>query len=877
MTRLYSTFDEPSLGADLALSETDHVLQVSTTCNPHRMARSTIAITAASAINFFAWSPSGSPPALTPTAGVPPLLEGICTAAAAANKFLGEDAHGLGFCRGDGKVYSNNAVLVDLGVTVALGKNVQWTVLPDDTATIRVDGVQIGATFDIPAGQEWFYAATVSGDVGQLAVEANPGDTPMPYPPGDLGWWAPSGTIAPILASTEPYITAPDDVVPHEKYDGVIDRAQNPIAISVGIRYWMMGQSAPAELGSGGLVQVQFNDPNGRYVRLRNANAKGKRVPLLRVPLYSAIATAEPVYVGVLDHAELASPQIWNVYLRDKMSLLAVPLERELFPPTADPSVAGKYRPALIGIARTFTAELEDAPTRRYAMGDRVTTAFGRVRVAGKQKVYGTDFEETTDGRGVTFDADTDGRPTFEATSFGGSFDPVAPDYITAQGDFTTCGFDATYFVPDGWTNPEATDTDMTVTERFFIDTTSDQFLKCVSQPGLIVRQKLDTPLLQARRTYAYKLDVRNVPFYSDHTFDGTVQPPARLYLTPHNDRAGLYALGRYAEFPLTHIGVYSGVFTVESDADQPLCIVVVFNDIYYFITDAMAFNFLGIRSIVINELPAVTDNVVLDGPGLDGMIRGTMVDRGPVDLAEYATADAQAIDAVTGFVYGVRVRSSESPNIDELLKLYLDSTTAAMFNDESGDYRVVRASKPEDVADGDLDGTLVYPTDFKTPLLPVDDDAEELTTSASGCRNYDPLTASEYGSTSLSDTPLAVRALLAADYQWTVTSRVRLAPRYAKAYGRDPIKTSLDRKEHGQAFIDHACGLYAIDRAFYIGEVFEPFGRPLRIGGVYQITYRGFLDGVLQTIWVKKLVLLGFSPKKPSEQSANCIFWGAA
>ena len=471
MTRLYSTFDEPSLGADLTLSETDHVLQVSTTCNAHRMARSTVAVTAASAINFFPWAPDGSTPTLTPSAGVPPLVVGICTAAAAANKYVGEDAHGFAYCLGDGKVYNNGAA-VDTFATTPLGKNIQWVFDPAGaSATIKVEGIPIG-TVAITAGQAWYYAATVSGDVGQFAVEANPGDTPMPFPTGDLGWWEPSGTIAPILASTEPYISAPDDAVPHEKYDGVIDRSQNPIAISVGIRYWMMGQSAPAELGSGGLVQVQFNDPLGRYTRLRDPNAKNKLVPLVRVPVGAAIAMAEPIYVGVLDHAELATPQTWNVYLRDKMSLLSVPLKRELFPPTADPSVAGKLRPSLIGIARTFTAELEDATARQYAMGDRAVTAFGRVRVAGKQKIYGTDFEETTDGRGVTFDADTNGRPTFEATSFGGSFDPVAPDYITAQGDFTACTYDGTYSVPDGWTNPYATDTDLTVTERFFIEAT---------------------------------------------------------------------------------------------------------------------------------------------------------------------------------------------------------------------------------------------------------------------------------------------------------------------------------------------------------------------------------------------------------------------
>lgn len=153
------------------------------------------------------YSPNAATPSLTSVAGVPPIAIGICTSSAAFNKFLGEDANGYGYCAGDGKIYNNNTVVATIGTC---GLNTYIGVVVDPVVgllSITSNGQPIGS-INIPTGQSWYFAATVSGNAGDLAWQVNSGQTPLAYPVAGIdGWWQPSTAINPLFLATEPFLT----------------------------------------------------------------------------------------------------------------------------------------------------------------------------------------------------------------------------------------------------------------------------------------------------------------------------------------------------------------------------------------------------------------------------------------------------------------------------------------------------------------------------------------------------------------------------------------------------------------------------------------------------------------------------------------------
>ncbi len=118
-------FDENGIGASLALSVNDSTPGRFLAClaDAHRMCRSRRADSAdresrtKSSVEFYFYSPNYSDgsittlPSIVPAAGVPPLIFGIVDTSAGFNKYVGEDAHGVGYCPGDGKVYVNGSVI----------------------------------------------------------------------------------------------------------------------------------------------------------------------------------------------------------------------------------------------------------------------------------------------------------------------------------------------------------------------------------------------------------------------------------------------------------------------------------------------------------------------------------------------------------------------------------------------------------------------------------------------------------------------------------------------------------------------------------------------------------------------------------------------
>jgi hypothetical protein len=192
-------------------------------------------------------------------------------------------------------------------------------------------------------------------------------------------------------------------------------------------------------------------------------------------------------------------------------------------------------------------------------------------------------------------------------------------------------------------------------------------------------------------------------------------------------------------------------------------------------------------------------------------------------------------------------------------------------MNDDDGNFRVLRLFRPEDVDDGEIDWEFSDDAgDFDGELLQIPDMAENLTTRMVGGPNISQILLSEYGATSLADVPLGERALLARKFQWEVTAGVPLANRYREAMNRDPWISALDRKEHGQHAITYSNGLYTVERNFYIGKVFEPYGRRFPKGIKCGVRYKKHSSLANRG----KLVVLG-RQRLPDSELCELTFWG--
>lgn len=107
-------------------------------------------------------------------------------------------------------------------------------------------------------------------------------------------------------------------------------------------------------------------------------------IVLSRIPQDSSASANEAIYTGYIDHVIQDTDQSKIVYFTDLRAKLQVPLNRSLFPPNADPSVAGKPRTLSLGICRTYTGDLYDATNSDYAAHDAAFSALGIQRLAGK-------------------------------------------------------------------------------------------------------------------------------------------------------------------------------------------------------------------------------------------------------------------------------------------------------------------------------------------------------------------------------------------------------------------------------------------------------------------------------------------------------------
>lgn len=860
--RQYGQFDEVNIGASLVLSFGDQIVQTSATVDAHRIARSNFAQNQfVSYIEFYLYSPDGSKPSLSTVGGVPPVSLGIVTSSAALNKYCGEDTHGFGLAP-DGKWY-NNGSGTSLGTTFTYGDYIGALVDPV-SATIQFykNGAAIGSPVTITSSETWYFAATVSGDAGKIGVWANAGQTPMRFSSG-IDWWQPITSIAPLFLATEPYITASTDALANQKYNGDIERMQSPPSFKRAALFWPWGSSCPVQ--KGGQSQITILDPNHAYdSALLESDVRDLPIALSRLAIGAAASTAEGVTQMVIDHVTAETDQTKTLVCSDMLVMLQAQMTRPLFPPDVDASVALRPRPDAWGICRTFVPPLYNATSRDYAIGDASISAFGKVRVQGKQIVYGTDFSLTSDGAGIELAADPSGKLTAETSTFGTAFDPGATDYLGGLGDFSTESS-----LPADWTLGHSSFASSST--DWSLQTSSPRGLKCLNETSAskVAWAREATYKVKPGRTYAYSVTVVQVPAASPApsqpaTIGISISQAGPTGVGPPNDYMAWLVWQQALPNSLSGSIDYTGNFTVPSyvSGDSPVSLIFTASNI------TAAGSAVVISKFEMNELPAVTDNVVLDGPGLDASLRNYLITRGPMLAQDYDSTKALAIDTDTGYKYGLYTGTNDTPTVADRIKKICDSACADIFVNNDGNIAAVRLIAPESVSAGDIAGTLTV-TDVNGYLTPYPDNAENLTTRAYCTRNVNPYSYSDFTNMTTTDVPLTVRAALVQNFQQTAVAGVQLSPKYAYAQRTAPLETCFDRLVDAQAEITRVNNLYTSPRNFYKGQFFAPLGRVFELGDVWSVQYPlGNLTNGQQLLLVEIEYL-------PSENLATLVFWG--
>jgi hypothetical protein len=433
---IFATFDPVVIGTHLGLSNGNLQLQTQIASDNLRMARSTTTAIVPSNVEFLIYSPDATKPALTSKA----MMIGVCTNGASIANYIGGDANGWGYSPGDGNLYSNGVAVAFFG-TATYG-NYITLILDTINGTIAVlkDGQPIGAAYTLPANKKFYFGATVSGTPTGMALLGDSGALPIQFPIANMtGWWTPRVTIVPAYLGQEPYISKPTDTLKHQKFAGDIDGQQTPLTISRCVNVWTWGQSRPPGMSNGASISFDLLDPNKKYNTLLTSDARDLPVTISRVIQGGALDSAEAVYQAIFDRVDPLSDQSKRVLLKDRIVLTQQQLTRPVFPPTAEPSVAGKPRPMALGICRTYSPPLYDGTNFYYACSDAPITAFGTVRIQGVPQVYGGSYTITVDGAGIQ--TATSGTPTapagkitIESTSFAGVFSASNQDFLASQG-----------------------------------------------------------------------------------------------------------------------------------------------------------------------------------------------------------------------------------------------------------------------------------------------------------------------------------------------------------------------------------------------------------------------------------------------------------
>lgn len=814
---------------------------------------------------------------------------GLVKSTASLSGYVGSDANGWGFNLGDGKIYSNGAVIATISpvtpkkiVTVEANLSVS-----PPTATFYVNGSPI-ATINLPTGGQVFYpAATVSGTTAyQVFGFMNCGQRQMQFPvPTSKGWYSASTEYDPVYFCSQQdggYVSAVADTPSDTVYLPRILNAQDfTITRKCSVWPWK-GRTAGTSFSV-----LELDNWDGAYDYLLTADLRDTLVRIRVVPRGAALSASTVVATGVLDKVETNGEDRLTVTLRDTLTRMQKPVQRNLFLPYMDAGVANRPLPITLGACRNIPASayLYDSPNRLFQLSDEAITNIARLRDKGAPldpSANPPQYTPTNDLKGTQLATLPQGVLTADVSSEGQQvIVPGSVDVLGGIGQFVTW----TAGVPNGWTlGGSATGgsgvgdlgTQAGITgHKFGIG--SD---KPMNPPGPGNPQgtwlKTNTAFLKAGRSYRVTLKILqtggNQGYYTnsmEHGFvlmsaiNTTVRTPAD-WITPYRQPI---------QVPFISANTYTFTYTVPTGSDRYLYVAYSASEGFSSGSGNGLASGIG-AEVYVEELAGVTQVLPLTGIKFADYYQTIFETRGGLLPADWSLADAQALDTATGYKFGVHIK--DPIMVLDAAMLPLESVCGTLFTDANG---VIRLRRLVDPYYPGVVPVSVYNFDtsnVKYQISIKQDLAQGLTTSFGARRNYYVFQDSDFVS-DYNTVPAALRTQFKRKSQFIQNSTRSLATTYQNAVNAPPVDTLLDEAEQAQTEGDRVCFSYSTQRTvglprfvswtfFYTPEVAIPL---LYFGDFVKLTYPRFGFNAGRFLVVADVEL------KPYTMQCNLTCWG--
>lgn len=308
------------------------------------------------------------------------------------------------------------------------------------------------------------------------------------------------------------------------------------------------------------------------------------------------------------------------------------------------------------------------------------------------------------------------------------------------------------------------------------------------------------------------------------------------------------------AEF--TGAGTFEETFTV-TGGDGKLILEMDTDD-----SDAGDFYiaYLRILDITAQEAEGVqTDD--LAGITLADYFEEILVNRHGLDASSYNVADLEAIDAATGYVFGVHI--PDAINVDDALWMPLDSFGGCLSDGGDGEIRTARLINPEDASDDDIEFEFTRTNMLGAPE-PQSAVAQGLTTNFGCRRNWTVFTLTDFVDDfdPVTGIDAATRERFKRLSQYLVSASTDLHPMYRDAQDAGELHTLLDQVVHAQSEADRIAAIFAICRRLYVlkAKTFGAAPPALRFGSIVKCTYPryGFDEGKKLIVFDAERALFG-------------------
>lgn len=766
MTRLFSTFDPAALGASLALEQANTIVVTSATADIHRMVKALYPKDSRQWFAEFAFY--GDAPIANAVS------VGVAKAASSLSKYVGEESTSYGYRAGDGKVYNNGASLATV-TTAAKGDIIGvWLNIGDGTAptvTWFLNDVLL-RTQALPDAGPWYLAVTISSATADsLRAWINTGQRAFEYPVAGVdGWYQLPTEVPTVRIASDDWITPDDDTLPNVKWEGRL--ADDGIEIVSELKFWPDDASGRTRTTQGSAVRINVLNSDGYLDRLLQSDVRDLPVSLTMIDPGDMLDDADGVAQMIVNDVEAVDSSILRLTFSSSMSLYDQPLQTLIFPPSADPIVAGKVWPTSLGAARQTSPTLVDPVNRIYALHDRGLPAVGYVRDSGAPLdptaipagyVIGDDY------RTIVLETLPEGKLTADVSSVGAGTPPSGSDdiWLGYGNPFTGAGTVLANFD----SNSGAT---YLATGRVMFTSTG-----LSSTPHIA----LSTATMLAGRSYRYKVVIQTLPAANTYGI------PTISISTPSGTPQAVFKAP----------GTYTGIITAPYNFVPRLQL-----------SSALTASESVVSQAYLLEIPDAYEPAELSPITLTDFFREIIEERFGADQSTYSISDLQKIDADSGYA-GIGFNATTPITVRDSLEMSLSSYTACAYVDEENDLRVIRLTDP----DGETSVGTITEDDLLDDLSCSPDLAPGLSTQMNFRRNWEVLNKTDFVSDFIV-VPMSTRQALSQKYQGIAASAIQLGPMYSHAVYADPQGTLLDEQADAQAEIDRIIAYYSTPRYFY-------------------------------------------------------------